>query len=310
MYNYKPWIEKYRPNNLYNIILNNYNKNIINSILKTKCFSNLILHGPPGTGKTTTILNLIKAYYNINNINNTDLIIHLNASDDRGIDIIRNKITMFTNTKSLFTDKIKIIILDEVDSMTINAQNVLKSLIKKTYKNVRYCLLCNYIHKIDKSLREEFIHLQFSSIPHDKIYTYLKLIIDKENLKLDKNIVYSIIDMYDSDIRSMLNYLQSNYLLLKDSTILDKTELNKIYTDIMKSKTKKIAYNIILTKSKIFNISEKDLINKLIEYILYNVPDRYNYKFIKQCEFIYHSSISCLELDFNILLFIESLQNT
>ena len=182
MYNSKPWIEKYRPNELYNIVLNDYNKNIIDGILKSNRFSNLILHGPPGTGKTTTILNLIKEYYKLNNIKNKDLIIHLNASDDRGIDIIRNKISVFTNTKSLFTNGIKIIILDEVDSMTINAQHVLKSLIKKTYKNVRYCLLCNYIHKIDKSLQEEFIHLQFSNIPRDKIFTYLQSIINKVSI--------------------------------------------------------------------------------------------------------------------------------
>lgn len=309
MYNSKPWIEKYRPNELYNIVLNDYNKNIIDGILKSNRFSNLILHGPPGTGKTTTILNLIKEYYKLNNIKNKDLIIHLNASDDRGIDIIRNKISVFTNTKSLFTNGIKIIILDEVDSMTINAQHVLKSLIKKTYKNVRYCLLCNYIHKIDKSLQEEFIHLQFSNIPRDKIFTYLESIINKEDIKIDDDTLYYIIEIYNSDIRSMLNYLQANYLLLKDNPILHKTELYNIYNDIIKSKTKESAYTIILKKSKLFNISEKDLINKLIEYILYNQIDKYNYKFIKKCEYIYHSSISSLHLDFNILLFIESLQN-
>ena len=138
--NYKPWIEKYRPENIENVILDNYNKTIIDNIISKRYFPNLLLYGPPGTGKTTTIINLIKEYCNDSKNN----IIHLNASDDRGIDVIRNKYIIIYIINKYIMKKLKFVILDEVDYMTKSAQNSLKQLIKK-YHNVRFCLICNYI---------------------------------------------------------------------------------------------------------------------------------------------------------------------
>ena len=156
-----PWVEKYRPYDYKNIILCNENKYFLDNLLKLNYIPNLLLYGPPGTGKTTTIINLIKKYLNNNNIDNNDLIIHLNASDDRGIDIIRNQINNFVNSKTLFTNGIKFVILDEVDYMTKNAQIALKYLINLNINNIRFCLICNYISKIDNSLRNQFINLRF-----------------------------------------------------------------------------------------------------------------------------------------------------
>ena len=128
----QPWVEKYRPNNFEDIVLDKTNKTIFNQILNKNYFPNLLLYGPPGTGKTTTIINLINKYQkNNNNINNKDLIIHLNASDDRGVDIVRNQINQFVNTKTFFNKGLKFIILDEVDYMTKNAQSALRYLIQQ-----------------------------------------------------------------------------------------------------------------------------------------------------------------------------------
>ena len=90
-----PWMEKYRPTQFNDIVLDPINKKILNNILDTNYFPNLIFYGPPGTGKTTTIINLINEYKKKHNIKNKGLMIHLNASDDRGIDIIRNQINCF-----------------------------------------------------------------------------------------------------------------------------------------------------------------------------------------------------------------------
>ena len=95
------------------IVLDDSNKLIFNNILKKKYFPNLLLYGPPGTGKTTTIINLINKYQELEGCKNKDLIIHLNASDDRGVDIVRNQINQFVNTKTLFNTGIKFIILDK-----------------------------------------------------------------------------------------------------------------------------------------------------------------------------------------------------
>ena len=97
-----PWVEKYRPSRLKDIVLDEINSNILKSIIEQHHFPNLLLYGPPGTGKTTTIINLIKSYQEKMKNVDSKMVIHLNASDDRGIDIIRNQISQFVNSKCLF----------------------------------------------------------------------------------------------------------------------------------------------------------------------------------------------------------------
>ena len=121
---HKPWIEKYRPTKFNEIVLEKNNKILLKNIIHQKTFPNLIFYGPPGTGKTTTIINMIDEYHKKYYPGIKGLKIHLNASDDRGIDVIRNQINQFVNTKSLFGNGIKFVILDEVDYMTKNAQQV------------------------------------------------------------------------------------------------------------------------------------------------------------------------------------------
>ena len=128
-----PFCEKYRPNNFEEIVLDSLNKKILKNIIETKYFPNLLFYGPPGTGKTTTIIKLISAYQKKMNNTNKDLVIHLNASDERGIDIIRNQINYFVNSKPLFNNGMKFVILDEVDYMTKNAQQALKYLLQIKY---------------------------------------------------------------------------------------------------------------------------------------------------------------------------------
>ena len=96
-----PFVEKYRPKNFDNIVLDDTNKQILQNIISTSYFPNLLLYGPPGTGKTTTIINLVKSYQERLGQNHKGLTIHLNASDERGIDIIRNQINKFVNSKTL-----------------------------------------------------------------------------------------------------------------------------------------------------------------------------------------------------------------
>jgi replication factor C subunit 3/5 len=157
-----PWVEKYRPNKFDDIVLDNFNRKILLNIIKTGSFPNIIFYGPPGTGKTTTIINLIKHYQEEHNEKNKNLVIHLNASDDRGIDVIRNQIISFVHSNALFVRGKKFIILDEVDYMTKNAQCALQTLIQQCPNNVVFCLICNYISRMDSSLQNEFVRLRFS----------------------------------------------------------------------------------------------------------------------------------------------------
>ena len=97
--------------------------------------------------------------------------IHLNASDERGIDTIRNQISQFVHSKALFSDGLKIVILDEVD-YSKNAQQALKYF-TNFRPNVRFCLICNYISRIDDSLQNELLHLRFNQLPKEKIVQFL-----------------------------------------------------------------------------------------------------------------------------------------
>jgi len=160
-----PLVEAFRPSRFEDIVLDPNNKLMLSRIIETSYFPNLLFYGPPGTGKTTTIINLINSYQKkIANINK-ELVIHLNASDERGIDIIRNQISSFVNSKPLFCSGLKFVILDEVDYMTKNAQQALRYLIQDYASNVRFCLICNYISKIDEGLQNEFIRLRFNQLP-------------------------------------------------------------------------------------------------------------------------------------------------
>ena len=168
-----PFVEKYRPVKFDDIVLDPLNKQILKNIIETGYFPNLLFYGPPGTGKTTTIINLVNSYQEKLNQKNKELMIHLNASDERGIDIIRSQISQFVNSKTMFNHGMKFVILDEVDYMTKNAQQALRYLLQNFSNSVRFCLICNYISRIDEGLQNEFLKLRFNQLPKNNIIKFL-----------------------------------------------------------------------------------------------------------------------------------------
>ena len=187
-----PWVEKYRPVHFDNIVLDPLNRKIFQNILDKNYFPNLLFYGPPGTGKTTTIINLINEFQSKHYKINKSLVIHLNASDERGIDIIRNQIHSFVKTRNLFEVGLKFVILDEVDYMTKNAQQALKYLLQTCTNNVKFCLICNYISKIEESLQNEFICIRFNQLPKPDIYQFIRNISEKEKLELSDDSIDTI----------------------------------------------------------------------------------------------------------------------
>jgi replication factor C subunit 3/5 len=204
----EPWVEKYRPSSFDTIVLEETNKLFFQKMLEQDYIPNLLFYGPPGTGKTTTILNLIQSYQEKQGVDSS-LIIHLNASDERGIDTIRSQIYSFVHTKPFFSKGKKFVILDEVDSMTKSAQQALSYLLH-TPVTVSFCLICNYISKIEDTLQTLFIKVKFNSLPIPDILNFLETIVAKENIPYTRNQLEGIQKMYGSDIRSMINYLQTN----------------------------------------------------------------------------------------------------
>ena len=287
-------VEAYRPKKFDDIVLDPLNKKILKNIIETSYFPNLLFYGPPGTGKTTTIINLINAYQAKLNIKNKDLIIHLNASDERGIDIIRNQINFFVNSKPLFHTGMKFVILDEVDYMTKNAQQALRYLLQNYSSSVRFCLICNYISKIDEGLQNEFIRLRFNQLPKNEIITFLTHISDSENLNMSQKILSCIQKLYKSDIRSMINFMQSNQNTVKDDTecyIID----NDVWVSLVEllSKREKIEnINMFVHNISIqYNIDKKNIIKDFLNYIIRNHPQYLCNEFLNFIENLMHSQI-------------------
>ena len=289
-----PWVEKYRPTRFDDIVLDPLNKSIMDTIINTNYFPNMLLYGPPGTGKTTTIINLINIFQEKNNQKNKGLMIHLNASDERGIDIIRNQISQFVYSQSLFTNVTKFVILDEVDYMTKNAQQALKYLLQNyNNKNVRFCLICNYISRIDDSLQNEFMRLRFNQLPNIDIIRFLNVISTKENLNISNHTLTAIQRLYKSDIRSMINYMQSNQHMMKEQLVIDNTVWDTLTATIKKSINNSIT--MLKTISSTYNIEIKNLIKDYLNFIIRTHPEFINPKFLKFVEFIMHLKDSNIE---------------
>tara|TARA_B100000780_G_scaffold114291_1_gene80088 strand:+ start:685 stop:1596 length:912 start_codon:yes stop_codon:yes gene_type:complete len=281
-----PWVEKYRPDIFEDIILDNNNRELFKNILERNHFPNLLLHGPPGIGKTTTIINLIDKYKKQNNEESKTLVIHLNASDERGIDIIRNNIYNFVISDNLFSKGTKFVILDEVDYMTRIAQQALKCLIQEYNKDIRYCLICNYISKIDNSLKYEFIKVRFNKLNELDIFNYLNKINKEENINMNKKTIKNIINSYDSDIRSMINFMQSN--MHNKINILD----DSVYNNLLNiNKNENIQYfnkNLNMIENR-YKISKSLILKKYIEFMLNNKLDLLNSSIIGELEYIIHN---------------------
>ena len=284
-----PWTEAYRPSEFDEIVLDPLNKKILKNIIETSYFPNVLFYGPPGTGKTTTIINLINSYQAKVGIKNKDLIIHLNASDERGIDIIRNQISFFVNSKPLFHGGMKFVILDEVDYMTKNAQQALKYLLQNYSSSVRFCLICNYISKIDEGLQNEFMRLRFNQLPKNDIIRFLRNIANTENLIVSEKSLELVQKLYKSDIRSMINFMQSNQNMKDcDINIIDESVWQTLYDKIKHKETTNNLVNFINETSLTYNIDKKNIIKDFLNYIIRNYDNIVSPEYLNFIENIMH----------------------
>jgi replication factor C subunit 2/4 len=202
-----PWVEKYRPVILEDIV---GNENIVKQfkiISQNGNMPHMILSGSPGTGKTTSIICLAKMLLKNEFIN---AFLELNASDERGIEVIRNKITLFCKKKiTLPEGSHKIIFLDEVDSMTSTAQQALRRIIEIHATTTRFVMACNTSSKIIEAIQSRCSVIRFNKLDDESIKKRLIVICEKEDVSYTDDGLNALILNTDGDLRRSINNLQA-----------------------------------------------------------------------------------------------------
>ena len=294
-----PWIEKYRPTKLDDIISQKNVINVLKTSIETKSFPHLLFYGPPGTGKTSTIMacarELYGDYYPY-------MVMELNASDDRGIEVVRHRIIKFANTKCVFfgdnpserNDIFKLVILDETDAMTDDAQAILRKVVENCADNTRFCLTCNKIQKINLALQSRCTTFRFSPLNKDSIRKKVLYIIKEEGVKATTKGINVIIKRSGGDMRKVINMLQSTsmaYNVVSESNVNKRAgypqrkQIEKIFNTLVISDFNK-SFEDISEMMKSFGLSLTDILHELhniiVEYISNDVKGNFKLNFLNE----------------------------
>ena len=256
-----PWVEKYRPQYLDDVVHHAEVIQLLRTFISTQEIPHLFFYGPPGTGKTSTILSCANEIYGKHS---STMVMHLNASDERGIDVVRKQIIQFSSTDMMFhknSQLKKLIILDEADSMDSNAQQALLD-IMVSYE-ILFCFIGNYQYTFIPQLQSRLIKLLFTPIPEEDAIELGKTILQKEQFDSSGVDIPTIYKASNGDMRQFLNLLQ---------VITMKTRQEKKTNDLC-------SMNDIIHSSKFTNVY--DFIENTIKH-----------KTIQDCYAYLHKSIT------------------
>ncbi|KAJ5884899.1 hypothetical protein N7495_009409 [Penicillium taxi] len=216
----QPWVEKYRPKTLDDVAAQDHTTKVLQRTLQASNLPHMLFYGPPGTGKTSTILALAKSLFGPALYRSR--ILELNASDERGIGIVRVKVKNFaraqlsqpTGLDAEYRAKypcppFKIIILDEADSMTQDAQAALRRTMEQYSRITRFCMVCNYVTRIIEPLASRCSKFRFKSLDNSAAGDRLQNIAQAENLKLEDGVIDTLLRCGEGDLRRAITYLQS-----------------------------------------------------------------------------------------------------
>jgi replication factor C subunit 3/5 len=200
------WVDVYKPLKLDDIISHSHVIKILKNMIDNNCLTHLLFNGERGTGKSSTINSIINEMYGSDqNI----MTLKLNASNHRGIEVVRNEIKTFVTTRMITSKYPKLVILDEADAMTMDAQLALRRIMDKYSNNAKFCIICNYLRKIHPALISRCSIFRFKTLDHISMKMRLNYIIDQEKINLSNNVLDKIIEISNHDMRHAIYMLQT-----------------------------------------------------------------------------------------------------